>query len=482
MPGEIGSQVINEPKQTEVSRINKEKASVGRPDLQAHLLFADNNFVVVRDRVIDKLKSPTDARWDFKKFQDASHAERHSTSTITTEEWKQRFSDSLNVNKNEQVTSLLKTLGVTEITPENMQHILDTYCNNESGIQKFVIDILNNKDIAQNLPLVERVASSMFGPTVSKDVITQILDLEGEINKAAAEDSLGTLAMKLADASMSPSQETTATLAKLKSLIETKQEESVNDTSQSPAATTSPESQETTPSGNAASLIDIGKGRESQQDFATIKEGNFPRDIKTIAVLADGHGTGGEIASSKAGEQFPAKLTELLKTNPAISIEDAIKQVIAGIDQDLSQQSGGTTFVAAIQLPDKVIIVNVGDSRAYRVSPDSSTIEQITKDHKWPGGGYKHDIMLSRALGDAKVKRTSNGEMTAEPDIFTVEPQKGETIILASDGLTGVVPDEEIKTLLAGKTPNEAVQALIASAKTKGNLNDNLSVNIIKIV
>lgn len=232
---------------------------------------------------------------------------------------------------------------------------------------------------------------------------------------------------------------------------------------------------------NISARSDIGRQREEQQDFTLVARGEYPQGIKSIAILADGHGDQGKRASRLGANVFKDKLIELLRIDSKADLKKAIGKAVSFSDEEISKKvtQGGTTLVAAIQMGDKVHIVNIGDSRAYHLHQGS--LKQITEDHRWPEGGYRHGIALSRSLGDIDIKERSQGDLKSEPDQFDLSIEEGDYVILCSDGVTDVLTDDEIKALVEGKSPREATEAVISAAKSKPNLADNISVIVLKI-
>jgi protein phosphatase len=204
----------------------------------------------------------------------------------------------------------------------------------------------------------------------------------------------------------------------------------------------------------------LGNYRENNEDSIDIKL--FP-DL-AIAVVADGMGgqAAGEIASKQAIEVVPR---EIRKNLTATADVDASKTVIrkaviqansvimemAALDRDLANM--GTTVVMAVWRKgmDEIFITNLGDSRAYLVRADN--IEQLTTDHS-----------IAQALVEAKTisaaearnhryrnvlwKYLGSKEVGEGPEVKIVHLQAGDYLLLATDGLTGVVPDEKIASFI----------------------------------
>ena len=210
---------------------------------------------------------------------------------------------------------------------------------------------------------------------------------------------------------------------------------------------------------------DIGLVREENQDACDSRKiGEY-----TSAVVCDGMGgtNGGRLASSLAIEIYQQELETRLRTvtdhktaKKAMqeSVSEANKAVRRRASEETDCEHMGTTLVSALAKQSTVLISNVGDSRAYHISPDG--IRQITRDHSvvenmvergdlTPEEARHHPRrnLITRALGpDANVKA----------DIFEVNWAQGDQILLCSDGLVNTVSDQEIlfELIHYGETDN----------------------------
>jgi serine/threonine protein phosphatase PrpC len=145
----------------------------------------------------------------------------------------------------------------------------------------------------------------------------------------------------------------------------------------------------------------------------------------------------------------------------------------------------GTTLTAALVLGQQITVAHVGDSRAYFVYPDGR-IEALTRDHSLvkrleelghispeEAENYPHRNVLYRALGQGEV---------LEPDIFTITfPQPG-CLMLCSDGLWGVVSEQDLVRSI-NEAPNlqRACQNLVTAANMAGGP-DNISVVLAQLI
>lgn len=207
------------------------------------------------------------------------------------------------------------------------------------------------------------------------------------------------------------------------------------------------------------SKTDIGKLREKNEDAF----GNFGDEL---FLVADGLGgmPAGEIASKMAVE----------KAIEGFSLTKDIKRAFVFANQEIYQKSRenpdyfgmSTTLVGVAIEGRKATFANVGDSRTYLVTKDK--ISQITKDH---GLGMN---IVTRVLG-------INPEV--EVDTFKKDLQKGDILLLCTDGLTNMISDSQILEIIkdGGKNQEELEKKagqLIEAANKSGGA-DNITVCLI---
>lgn len=251
---------------------------------------------------------------------------------------------------------------------------------------------------------------------------------------------------------------------------------------------------------NAGCGQSVGKQREHNEDslFAfSIAVGNETNSVPLgLYIVADGMGGHqyGEVASNAAVRTVAGNvLRKFLPyiVNPSEPIDESLQELMrTAVDEAQraviqAAPGGGTTLTAALVLGTQVTVAHIGDSRAYALRPDRR-IEALTRDHSLvrrleelgqitaqEAAVHPQRNVLYRALGQGEV---------LEPDIFTAPfPQPG-YILLCSDGLWGVLPEEDIYQII-GESPNlqTACQNLIFSANTAGGP-DNISVVLVQLL
>nr|WP_318683383.1 Stp1/IreP family PP2C-type Ser/Thr phosphatase [uncultured Acetatifactor sp.] len=234
------------------------------------------------------------------------------------------------------------------------------------------------------------------------------------------------------------------------------------------------------------SITDIGRKRKMNQDFVYTSQrpvGSLPN----LFIVADGMGghNAGDFASKAAVETMVNEISASQEKDPERILESAIKAANGRIRKKAGEnpelEGMGTTVVAAVCLEGRLEVANVGDSRLYIVNSD---IRQITRDHSLVeemvrmGGIPREEArnhpdknIITRAVGAAEM---------VEPDFFSVPYEKGDIVLLCSDGLTNMLEDEEIRMIISGaRDIVEMAQELVKAANERGG-RDNISVILVE--
>ncbi len=245
------------------------------------------------------------------------------------------------------------------------------------------------------------------------------------------------------------------------------------------------------PKLEAAARTDVGLRRRSNQD-------SFGSDDQLgLYVICDGMGgaAGGEIASRIAVDTFLevarqeiASLrdsgAECTRCSLLRAAAAANRAVLSRASFDIALRGMGTTLVAARILGNSVMVLNVGDSRAYHLS--AGTARQITVDHS-----YLAEQVRRGRLTEAEAERTGlqsvitraiGADQDVAPDLYDATLNEGESILLCSDGLTRHVAAEEIAMLVAESpaTSADAVcRRLIQLANARGG-SDNITCLLLR--
>ena len=237
-------------------------------------------------------------------------------------------------------------------------------------------------------------------------------------------------------------------------------------------------------------LTDPGCVRAQNQDAFQIVQ----LDRSThLCVVCDGMGgaKSGNIASSLAVDVF---VQEIRRVHKSGMNREHVEQMIRGAAklanytvydqaQEFEDFGGmGTTLVAAYISGRKATIVNVGDSRCYAVSREG--IQQITTDHSLVQMMLRRGELTEEQArfypGKNYITRAIGTEPTVECDIFHWKLERGDALLLCSDGLHGIVDDQEILfEVVHGVNKANCCQRLLNIAKTRGAPDNVTSVLVM---
>ena len=231
-------------------------------------------------------------------------------------------------------------------------------------------------------------------------------------------------------------------------------------------------------------ITDRGVVRSQNQDAYAIQT---LHDGRVLAVVCDGMGgaRAGNVASSMTIELFCAGVSsasgddEHRMGQAAIHANDEVfKRAITDVDCT----GMGTTLVALLLQGKKATIVNVGDSRAYMIDKDG--IKQVTTDHSLVqmmiSRGELTPEQAKRYPGKNLITRAIGTESQVVCDIFHRRVEKGNSILLCTDGLSNLMDDQEILFEVAhGQDKEHCCERLLDIAKKRGAPDNVTSVLVV---
>jgi len=234
------------------------------------------------------------------------------------------------------------------------------------------------------------------------------------------------------------------------------------------------------------SLTDVGKKRKLNQDYVFTSEipvGQLPN----LFLVADGMGghNAGDYASKYTVEIIVDEINRSKEESVIAVLEHAIRSANAHIRKKANEVEDfngmGTTVVAATINEDRLCVANVGDSRLYVIN---SEIKQITRDHSLVEemvrmGGLARE--QARSHPDKNIiTRAIGAQDDVDVDFFQVTLEKGDMILMCSDGLTNMIEDEDIRMILQGQRDIvEKAETLVKTANNNGG-RDNIAVILIE--
>lgn len=230
----------------------------------------------------------------------------------------------------------------------------------------------------------------------------------------------------------------------------------------------------------AASLSDVGGTRADNQDlFGDYRHGTGGR----LLVLADGMGGrgGGANASRICVDAFAEyfRRSGTPRERLVECFEDANRQILEHASTDEKLQGMGTTGVALLFADEGSLVAWVGDSRAYRWR--AGVLEPLTQDHslvqEWVRSGVLSPEEAANHPRRNELMRAVGISAELEADVASIDLLWGDRFLLCSDGLSGVVPHEEIAATIGRETPDDAARFLIDRAIELGGT-DNITVQV----
>lgn len=245
---------------------------------------------------------------------------------------------------------------------------------------------------------------------------------------------------------------------------------------------------------DVAQRTDIGRIRASNEDsvIAVVPDDqDLLRTRGALFVVSDGMGghSRGEVASEMAIHGVKEAYYQDLDNDIQTALVRAVKQANAAICQEnaveKAQGSGqsdmGATCVAAVLHERMLYAANVGDSRVYVLH--AGHLRQITRDHSLVAQMVERGELSAAEMRTHEMRNLiyrSLGFGDVEVDVFSEPVQAGDSVILCTDGLCGVVPDEELQAIVEQYGPEESVQHLIARANDAGGP-DNVTAIVVRV-
>ncbi len=245
-----------------------------------------------------------------------------------------------------------------------------------------------------------------------------------------------------------------------------------------------------------AAKTDVGMKRTHNEDYFSLMED------EQLFIVADGMGghSSGEVASRLAAETvsefyqrtkdedatWPYKMDRSLsyiENRLVCGIKLANYKIYEAASKDIRFKGMGTTIVTCLISGDKIYIAHVGDSRCYRLR--NKIFEQLTRDHSLledykdakpdmteeEERNFPHKNVITRALGMRD---------TVQVDIRTDEVTDGDTFLLCSDGLSGMVAEDHMTQVLIGSEELERSVAELVDQANRAGGTDNITILVLK--
>ena len=262
---------------------------------------------------------------------------------------------------------------------------------------------------------------------------------------------------------------------------------------------------------NFAGASDIGLKRAENQDhfivaelkrYLSVTSTDMPLDNCNalygtepghLLVVADGMGghDEGEVASRTAVKVCVRYVLDMMHwflklsaTNEEDFVEE-LSECLTAAQQALShgrvpsERSLGTTVTLVYIVSSRAYVIHAGDSRCYLMRDDE--LMQLTTDHTVAQKMLSENAITAEQFSTSRWRHVlwncvSGGEHPVKPEVVRIDLRIGDQLLLCSDGLTGMVTDEAIRTtLLKESEADKAVRSLIEQANSGGG-SDNITV------
>ena len=238
----------------------------------------------------------------------------------------------------------------------------------------------------------------------------------------------------------------------------------------------------------AFALTDVGIERKINQDYVyfTLKQtGHLPN----LFIVADGMGghKAGDVASRYTVDEFVSLIENATEKDDITVISEAVTKVNTMLLEKAKESPDytgmGTTLVVATIKDEMLRVANVGDSRLYVIGTDG--IRQITRDHS-----LVEEMVLAGQLSKSEARtharknvitRAIGGEEQVEPEMFSIDLKENSKILMCSDGLTNMLEDAEILSIVRNNANIEDAARLLIDRANENGGKDNISVIIVEL-
>jgi PPM family protein phosphatase len=228
-----------------------------------------------------------------------------------------------------------------------------------------------------------------------------------------------------------------------------------------------------------AGRTDVGRQRSANEDSLFVSPPLF--------AVADGMGgaKAGEVASAVAVEAVEGaqESSEPAEAQLAGIVREANRRIYELAVADESRRGMGTTLTLAKVHGDEVSLAHVGDSRAYRMRDGELT--QLTRDHSLVAELERSGQITAEAAEHhpqrSIITRALGPEPDVEVDTYTLAGRESDVFLICSDGLTSMISDEEVSSILrSAGSLDEAANGLVRAANQSGG-KDNITVILFRL-
>jgi len=228
---------------------------------------------------------------------------------------------------------------------------------------------------------------------------------------------------------------------------------------------------------------DVGRTRDHNEDDFGVGEGAGVEQYGELLIVCDGMGghAAGEVASRLGVETILSTYYSDASPDRVDVLRRAFERANARIHAE-GRGAMGTTGVAALFYQGMLHVANVGDSRAYLIRNDE--ICQVSRDHSLVGEQVAAGVITADQARSSYyrnvITRALGYQSEVQVDLFHLPLQAGDMVVLCSDGLHGLVGDEEICEIVRSMPLADAVDRLIDLANERGGT-DNITAIVAQV-
>ena len=240
---------------------------------------------------------------------------------------------------------------------------------------------------------------------------------------------------------------------------------------------------------SVAAGTDVGRIRAGNED-SLYADADQERGLFIVADGMGGHAAG-EVASEMAVQivaKEMASARDLGGTEVLETLAEALRQANRAIYErtivEADKQGMGTTASCLLLGAGRWMIGHIGDSRVYLLR--DGVFRQLTKDHSYVqeqvDAGFLTPEQARYHPYSNVITRCVGANAAVEPDVLYGDLQNGDLFLVASDGLTGMVEDPQLRKIMETRgSPGRMVDAMISDANRRGGL-DNITAIVVQVL
>lgn len=226
----------------------------------------------------------------------------------------------------------------------------------------------------------------------------------------------------------------------------------------------------------------------SRTDIGCLRDHNEDSLVVSPPLFAVADGMGGHAAGEIASEIAVNTLAERAPSHPdgtalAQAVEEANREVIRASFDGRGREGMGTTMTAAMLEGERLVIAQVGDSRAYLLH--QGKLQQLTRDHSLMADMIEAGQLTPEEArihpSRSVITRALGSDQHLHPDIYEINVEGGDRLLVCSDGLSSMIRDETIEnTMRRVQDPQRCAAQLVNEAIAAGG-HDNVTVIVVEI-